>query len=80
MLIEVGSKDEAECVAAALENFGSELENPGRRWRVIVQDDVELAPLIPPLEDCLRDNGIPSVKVTVGSRRYVMQILPGQTA
>jgi hypothetical protein len=80
MLIEVGSKDEAECVAAALENFGSELENAGRRWRVIVQDDVELVPLIPALEDCLRDNRIPSVKVSVGNRKYVMQILPGQTA
>ena len=38
MLIEVGSKDEAECVAAALKNFGSELVNPGGNWRVIVQD------------------------------------------
>jgi hypothetical protein len=77
MLIEVGSKDEAECVAAALKNFGSELVNPGGNWRVIVRDDVELAPLIPALEDCLRDNRIASVKVSVGNRRYVMRILPG---
>ena len=77
MLIEVGSKDEAECVAAALKNFGSELVNPGGNWRVIVQDDVELAPLIPALGECLRDNRIPAVKVSVGNRKYVMQIKPG---
>jgi len=42
-----------------------------------VQDDVELAPLIPALGECLRDNRIPAVKVSVGNRKYVMQIKPG---
>jgi hypothetical protein len=71
--IEVGSKDEAECVAKALETFGSELVNHGGRWRVIIQDDFEPTALLAALEDCLRNNGIPSVKVSLENRRYVME-------
>jgi hypothetical protein len=73
MVIELGSKDKAGCVAEALEAFGSELVNRGGRWRVIVQDDFEPTALLVALEDCLRDNGIPSVKVSLGNRRYVME-------
>ena len=73
-VIEVGSKAEAECVAEALENFGSGLQQDSERWVVVVaQDDLDFASLFAALEGCLRDNAIPSVRVRLGDRSYVME-------
>ena len=73
-VIEVGSKAEAECVAEALENFGSALEQDRERWVVVVaQWELDFASLFAALEGCLRDNAIPSVRVRLGDRSYVME-------
>jgi hypothetical protein len=70
----VGSKADAECVAEALENFSSGIQQDSERWTVVVaQDDLDYASLFAALEGCLRDNAIPSVKVSLGDRRYVME-------
>ena len=73
-MIEVGSKAEAECVAEALENFGSALEQDRERWVVVVaQWELDFASLFAALEGCLRDNAMPAVRVSVGDRNYVME-------
>lgn len=73
-VIEVGSKADAECVADALENFGSGLQQDSGRWTVVVaQDELDFASLFAALEGCLRDNAIPAVRVSVGDRNYVME-------
>jgi hypothetical protein len=73
MVIEVGQKDEAECVAQALKTFGSELVNRRGRWGVVVPDDFQPIALLAALEDCLRDESIPSVMVSVADQNFVME-------
>ena len=74
LLVEVSSKAEAECVAAALGNFGSDLGERRGRWTVAVaQADLDFVTLFAALEDCLHENAIPAVRVGVGNRTYVME-------
>jgi len=40
---------------------------------VVAQDDLDFASLFAALEGCLRDNAIPSVRVRLGDRSYVME-------
>jgi hypothetical protein len=73
-VIGVGTKAEAECLAGALENFGSRLQQRGETWAVVVgQDDLDFASFFAALDDCLRDNAIPAIRVSFGDRNYVME-------
>jgi hypothetical protein len=75
--IELGSKAMAECVAEALADFGGELEEASGTWTVIVpQDDLAFDPFFDALEECLRGNGIHSVRLSVGDQKYVMEGVP----
>jgi hypothetical protein len=69
----VGPKAHAECVAEALETFGSELVNRRGRWAVMVPDDLQPTALLAALEDCLREQSIPSVIVSVADQNYAME-------
>jgi hypothetical protein len=72
-VIETASRATAECIAEALEEFGSEFGKSGERWAVkVVRDDFEIAPLFVALEDCLNAYGIHSVQVNFGERKYLM--------
>jgi hypothetical protein len=77
LMIEVRSQAEAECVADALESFGTELKRLSDGWVVAVaHGEREFTAVFAMLEDCLRDNGIAAVKLAVANRRYVMEAPP----
>jgi hypothetical protein len=73
LTIETDSKATAQCIAEALAQFETELRSNGERWAVRVdQEECEIALLFDALDDCLRANGIHSVRVTLGKRKYLM--------
>jgi hypothetical protein len=72
-MIETESKATAHCIAEALAGFEAELRSNGERWAVSVdQEECEIGLLFDVLDDCLRGNGIHSVRVTLGKRKYLM--------
>ena len=73
LVIETASRATAECIAEALEEFGTEVRKTRDRWTVtVVHEDFEVGPLFVALEDCLTAYGIHSVQVNFGKRRYLM--------
>jgi hypothetical protein len=74
VVIELGAQADAECVAHALDDFDSELTENGGRWTVTASyDAAALGPVLDALQECLADNGIHSVRVSVDDRKYVME-------
>jgi hypothetical protein len=74
VVIETGSEADAECVAEALGAFGCDVAEASGTWKVTVsRPDLPLAPVLSALEQCLGDNGIASVKVSLDGRTYVME-------
>jgi hypothetical protein len=73
LMIETASEATAQCIAEALAEFETALQNEGERWAVRVDhDEFEVAPLFSALEECLSANGIHAVHVTFGKRKYLM--------
>ena len=69
-------QDDAECVSAALSNYESEVESEDGAWAVVIPAPAEasmLSALLRALEDCLDENQIPSVTVTIDEQTYVME-------
>jgi hypothetical protein len=67
---------DAECVCDALREYGSQVEQEGRRWVVIVSEPPggpEFTLVLAALKTCLDENEIASVKVMIDDRSYVME-------
>jgi hypothetical protein len=63
-------------VSAALSHYGSQVEPDDDAWAVLIPAPAEasmLAALLRALEDCLDENEIRSVKVTIDEQSYVME-------
>jgi hypothetical protein len=72
--IELGSSADADCVAEALAGFAGKLAENHGRWTVTTwQEDGEIVPVLDALHQCLDDNDIHSVRISVDGRKYVME-------
>jgi hypothetical protein len=67
------SEAHATCIRRTLDAFGSAVEQTEHGWTVSLPGDQEIAPVLNALDQCLGDNGIPSVTVTYRGRSYVME-------
>ena len=68
--------EDAECVSAALSEYGSEVEPGNGAWAVVIKAPAEaemLTALLGALKACLDKNEIASVTVTIGEQSYVME-------
>jgi hypothetical protein len=67
---------EAECVSAALREYGSAVQQDGTVWVVIVSEPPrgsEFTLVLAALKTCLDENEIASVRVTMGDQSYAME-------
>jgi hypothetical protein len=76
--LRIGTKreEDAECVAEALGEYRPELEQGEGDWAVVIpaqSEGVLVTDLLTALEQCLTENEIRSVTVTIGEQSYVME-------
>jgi hypothetical protein len=67
---------DAECVADALHEYSPEVEHDEVDWAVVISAPSEgamVTDLLSALKQCLDEQEIPSVKVTIAERSYVME-------
>jgi hypothetical protein len=75
LIVHVRSKDDAECVANALAEWGTRVEGKGWRWDVYVESrSLAIGEVLSALHRCLGDNDIPLVRVTIDGRTYAMEL------
>jgi uncharacterized membrane protein len=73
--ITTDKKADAECISDALIEHGSEVEREGKRWtvQVLAATAPELTAVLAALKNCLDENAIALVKVTIDGRAYAME-------
>jgi hypothetical protein len=74
--IRTDRRRDADCIADALHEYGSEVERAGRRWIVhvsVTSTPDELTAVLAVLKICLNENGIAMVKVEIDGQAYAME-------
>jgi hypothetical protein len=73
--ITTSKKRDAECISAALTQYGGSVEQDGRRWSVHLSRPAspELPDLLTALKACLDEHAIAAVKVAVDGHAYAME-------
>jgi hypothetical protein len=74
--IRTDRRRDADCIADALHEYGSEVERAGRRWAVHVSGAItpeELTAALASLKLCLDENAIAMVKVEIDGQAYAME-------
>jgi hypothetical protein len=74
--IEAEKREDAECIADALSAYGCEVEHEDDVWIVTAlapPDGAAVTRLLAALKACLDDNQIPSIKMRLDARSYVME-------
>jgi hypothetical protein len=73
--ITTDSRGDAKCISDALIDYGSEVEEEGKRWTVQLSGPTapELTAVLAALKICLDENAIALVTVTVDGQAYAME-------
>ena len=77
LIVHVQSQEDAACIADGLAEWGTSIEQSGdAAWDVrVASRSLAIGELITTLHECLADNDIPLVSVTIDGRTY-MNIRP----
>ena len=75
VVITTSKRADAECISDAVIEYGSEVEREGQDWTVHVfaQTAPELTAVVAALKNCLDENAIALVKVSIDGQAYVME-------
>jgi len=73
--ITTDKQGDAECISEALIEYGSEVEREGEHWTVHVfaQTAPEVTAVVAALKNCLDENAIALVKVSIDGQAYAME-------
>ena len=72
LIVHVQSREEAACIADDLADWDTSVEQNGSQWNVHVESrSLSIGELITTLHQCLADNDIPTVGVTIDGRTYM---------
>ena len=72
LIVHVRREHDAVCVAEALSEWGTSVEERGSEWDVHVEGrSLAIGELITALHKCLAENDIPLVSVTIDGRTYM---------
>jgi hypothetical protein len=75
VLITTDRRADAERIADALIDYGSQIETEGRSWtvRASAPSATELTGVLAALKSCLDESAITLVKVTIDGQAYAME-------
>jgi hypothetical protein len=74
--IRTDRRRDADCIAGALHEYGSEVKRAGRRWAIhvsVTSAPDELTAVLAALKICLDENAIAMVKVEIDGQAYAME-------
>jgi len=72
LIVHVPSQEDAACIADDLAEWDTAVEQNGSQWNVHVKSrSLAIGELITTLHQCLADNEIPLVSVTIDGRTYM---------
>ena len=72
LIVHVQREEDAACIADGLAEWGTSVDQDGSQWNVRVESrSLAIGELITTLHQCLADNGIPTVGVTIDGRTYM---------
>ena len=72
LIVHVQREEDAACIAQDLAEWGTSVEQNGSQWNVHVESrSLAIGELITTLHQCLADNDIPTVSVTIDGRTYM---------
>ena len=81
LVVRLRTLRDAECVVRALASYSTQIDEVAGLWDVHVDiRSRSLDGVLTALHDCLRDNGIPQVRVTVDDKTYSMEPRPLERA
>ena len=72
LIVHVQREQDAACIADALSAWGTTVEQKASEWDVHVESrSLAIGELITALHECLAENTIPHVSVTIDGRTYM---------